>query len=262
MKNIYDELTKRIVNILEQTNEKKIMTIHDRNEEKIKTLDLKNNILVLGLNPSSSDEYDNEDGILHYIPHLLKEQEKDYFKIKKNGKKLFYEKYFKKPYDLFVEYNYWPYWTVPELGSTLLTDLHSKNKLSPNELDFLNGFIDYKHQNKYLFFTDLLPIRITDSQKIKPFLIEKISEQDLSAFIIERINHLIDIFNPKIIFVNNAFVSDLLVKTNFKNENNFNTYKLINNQKTALVFSSIMSNGNLDKYSEYRLKNEIRNLLK
>lgn len=267
-KKVYNELTQKFNEYLKVNNViANPISIHEDSilENKIKSFNDENNIVVLGLNPSSSEQDDKikDDGVLHYLPKGILKEEHGlvYSNLKKKNRKLFYEQYFKKPYELFFEHNYLPYWTHPQIGKELLYEKLLEKRIDQLEFKMLSSYIDFERKYKCVYFADMLPVRITNSSFVKSFLNQLESSIKLD-FILERINHLINIYNPKLIFINNAFVSDLLFETIFENESDFYTYKSINNNKTTLVFSSIMSNGNLDKYSEFRLKNEIRKLLK
>ena len=224
-----------------------------------------NNIVLFGINPSSTDEQTDYDGILHYIPddYLINEIEKKYYlELKKRPQKLFYEKYFKKPYDIFFKHGYTPYWTLPqvfqEVYSTLLKkfpELKEDNKLYL----FLEELVKRKQGYNYIFTHDLVSIREVDSKPIVDFLNNRpISEKH--NIITECMHQILDMYNPKIIFINNATVSDLLHYHYVKEKNAiYSSYKIPDTQ-TILVFSGIISQG-LDKYNQKRLHDEIKSLL-
>lgn len=267
MKKIYNEISENFRDYLKKNNinTNPISINEDINlETLIKKINDKKNIVVLGLNPSSNEINDEikDDGILHYLPadYLKDAHIPIYNSLKKKNRKLFYEQYFKKPHELFYEYKYLPYWTNPIIGVDILNKIFSENRINKSEFEILKSYLDENNEYNFLYFADMLPVRITKSYYVKDFL-NQLDLKIKTNFIHERINHILNIYNPKIILINNAFVSDLLFQTKFENEVNHKTYKSINENKTFLVFSSIMSNGNLDKYSEYRLKNEIRTLL-
>ena len=47
------------------------------------------------------------------------------------------------------------------------------------------------------------------------YILDELDQDIKTNFIQERIKHIINIYNPKIILINNAFVSDLLFQTKF-----------------------------------------------
>jgi hypothetical protein len=266
MKEIYNELTADFENYLKENQiVDEVSAIHESDEfdKKIKFSKSKNNIVVLGLNPSGSkkNEEINDDGFLHYMPPglILDEHISAFIKMKGVGRKLFYDQYFKKPHDLFFEHNYVPYWMNPVIGEDLIKEKVRIGRLHLNEGEILERYLDIYNKHRYLYFNDLIPIRITNSWHLKHYF-KTINNSLKESFIKERISYLISVYNPKLILINNAFVSDLISNTRFEKEYNGITYKIINNE-TTVVFSSIMSNGNLDKYSEQRLKNEVKLLL-
>lgn len=267
MKTIYNELTKKFEAYLKENKIiDDISAIHesDELERKIRQTINKKNIVVLGLNPSSSKKNEKiiDDGFLHYMPPSLirSEHSSTFSKMKSVGRKLFYDQYFKKPHDLFFEHNYTPYWMNPFIGEDLINEKINTARLELTEGEILKSYLDLDNKHEYLYFNDLIPIRITNSWHLKKYF-GTLDNSIIESFVKERISYLLSTYNPRLILANNAFVSDLISNTEFEGEFNGKTYKLINNNKTILMFSSIMSNGNLDKYSEQRLKNEVKLLL-
>lgn len=225
-----------------------------------------NNIVLFGINPSSTNEQTDYDGILHYIPEeYLRydiEKIKYYLELKKRPQKLFYEPYFKKPYDIFFKHGYTPYWTLPqgfqEVYSTLLKkfpELKEDDKLYL----FLEELVKRKDNNKYIFTHDLVYIREVDSKPIVKFLNNRpVCEKQ--NIINECMHEILDMYNPKIIFINNATVSDLLHDHYVKEKDKiYSSYKIPDTQ-TILIFSGIISRG-LDKYNQKRLADEIESIL-
>jgi hypothetical protein len=264
MKSIYNEITSGFGAYLKKNKiVDEISTIHESEdlEKKIINSKGKKNIVVLGLNPSSSKKNDeiNDDGFLHYMPPSLirPEHTSTFIGLKSSGRKLFYDQYFKKPHDLFFEHNYIPYWMNPKIGEDLIFEKVKSGRINEFEGEILRSYLDVQNKHDYLYFNDLIPIRITNSWYLKNYFntLESFIKEN---FIKERIAYLISTYNPRLILVNNAFVSDLLSNTEFDKEFNSKTYKLVNDKRTILLFSSIMSNGNLDKYSEERLKSEVK----
>jgi hypothetical protein len=215
-------------------------------------IDFKENILVLGLNPSSTDtdkKGKQNDNFLHYVPDkgLSKPEMKALKGFRKEG--YVYTKYFKKPYELFWEYGYQPIWTNQSYRQSIF-----KNKnLNEDEIALISKFQD---TSKYTIFSDLVFYKETDSKKVASTIREK---SDLCKLIFELFELQIEFFQPKLVLVNNAFASTILTEylVGVLNKEK-KIYTKTNYRNTKIIFSGILSSsGAIDRFSFERLKNEI-----
>lgn len=215
-------------------------------------IDFKDNILVLGLNPSSTDT-DNKgkvnDNFLHYVPDKgLSNPERETLKgFKEKGN--VYTKYFKKPYELFWEHGYQPIWTNENYRKSII----NQKKLAEDEVALLSKF---KDTSKYTIFSDLIFYKETDSKKVASTIRER---SDLCKMIYELFELQLEFFRPKLVFVNNAFASTILTDYLISIGNlERKVYTKLSHKKTIIIFSGILSSsGAIDRFSFERLKNEI-----
>jgi hypothetical protein len=218
------------------------------------SIDIKNSILVLGLDPSSSDIDSGgakKDCFIHYYPESwIKPDDILVIRDFKN-KGYTYDKYFKKPYELFLKYKYNPVWT----NKTFLQN--KKSILTNSEYLVLNRCID---NGKYIIFSDLINYKEKTAKKIESIINSNkfLKEKIISLFILQ-----IEFFNAKVIFINNAFasriISDFLIQ-NLRIDKKI--YSVIDFKGTKVIFSSILTGARaIDNYSFERLKNEISTIM-
>lgn len=215
-------------------------------------IDFQDNILVLGINPSSTDTDKKgklNDNFLHYVPDdKSTDTEK---KILKgfNEKGYVYNRYFKKPYELFWKFGYQPIWTNIEYRQSII----NKKKLTEDEVALLSKFND---NLKYTIFTDLIFYKETDSKKVASTIR---GNTDLCKMIFELFDLQLEFFLPKLVFVNNAFASSILTDHLIDQRTLDNkVYTKLSHNNTTIIFSGILSSsGAIDRFSFERLKNEI-----
>lgn len=214
----------------------------------------KDSVLVLGLNPSSSD-IDNHgvvnDCFIHYFPDYWGAKSKQDI-IKIYAKKGYtYNKYFKKPYELFLPYGYKPIWT----NKTYLNI--KKDILSKEEFELLNSISD---SEKYTIFSDLIFYKETTAKRIEKLIN---GNKELECKILDLFVLQIKFFNSKLVFINNAYASRLLSsfiinRLGLKQR----IYTNIEFEGTIIVFSAILTGARaMDNYSHERLKFELSTLL-
>ncbi|HRW21382.1 MAG TPA: hypothetical protein P5509_05365 [Bacteroidales bacterium] len=217
--------------------------------------DFKDSVLILGLNPSSSDIEKQgvaNDCFIHYFPDYWTSTDKKWI-IKEFAQKGYsYNNYFKKPYELFLPFNYRPIWT-----NRNYLDL-KKDKLTSEEYNLLNGIQD---TGKYCVFSDLLHYKETTAKNIEKIINKS---TDLENKILDLFALQIKFFKSKIVFINNAFASRLLTR--------FITHRLgleskvytnLEFQGAIIVFSAILTGARaMDNYSHERLKYELKDLIK
>jgi len=217
--------------------------------------DFKNSVLILGLNPSSSDIEKQgvaNDCFIHYFPDYWTTADKKWI-IKNFARKGYsYNNYFKKPYELFLPFNYLPIWTNKDYLNL------KKYKLTSEEYNLLNSIQD---TGKYCIFSDLLHYKETTAKNIEKIIN---ASDELENMILDLFALQIQFFKSNIVFINNAFASRLLTR--------FITHRLgleskiytnIEFEGATVVFSAILTGARaMDNYSHERLKYELKELIK
>ncbi len=189
-------------------------------------------IMILGVNPSGKQK-DPKD-YLCYIPGFEKKSE------------YVYNKYYKPNYNLVREIEgikmYW---------SSYEPKVIKKEKIP----DFEKYYHDEKNKKgPYLVFANSVYFHETTFDKFHKVLKKDI---DLNKVLKSILECQLNYYNPKLVIVTNAWVSDKIheiygmkdVKTKAEIEN------------ICFVFSGFISSGRLDKYNTIRLKEDINEIL-
>ena len=224
-------------------------------------------ILIMGLNPAGDDSsYDKK--FIGYIPDLPKSYDKLVYKYKN----LFNTGYFKTNYNLFSE-------IIPRPKMTWGIDEKVKKELGKELLEncdetFVNNVIEGILENEEdetprLIFGDLIYYHKTNSQYIKKVVNKqyKNNTEDLKKNIFKMLDKHIEMFNPSMIIVTNAYASNLIYsfvkKKDFLNgelKGEDVTEDMIKYKNIPIIFSGMVSRGNMDNYSYFRLKNRIKEI--
>jgi hypothetical protein len=135
--------------------------------------------LVISINPSSSDLDKNQDPspcYLHFIPNEIKSLRKDLMPVLnswnsgKNGKKLCYPGYFNRIYKLFQNTDFYPLYVDQEYNDNWINNLRESNNyknLITEEDQVVIKTLENKSLTKKIVITDLIPLKETDSKKVK-----------------------------------------------------------------------------------------------
>lgn len=256
------ELTMKILGISE--NDKGNYNRIDKNGFKVNECKNKKNkyILVLGINPAgdeNSAEYDQN--YLYYIPTITA----------KNGEKHFYNKYFKPIYNLFDEATEqkikWDWCNLENIKNI-------KNEIDSQNFEKIENF--YKESNKKEFTIlsgDLFYYHETNQETFKDNFkneLDNIDKDKMKEILEIHIKKILDEGNLKLIYINNAYASDLIYKNIFaegeetgKESQKVYKFEYKNNAYSIpILFGSMLSGRRaMDKYSKARLKKEIKEIL-
>lgn len=139
---------------------------------------ISSSVLVISINPSSSDLEKNQEPspcYLHSIPEEIKTHRIDLKPILdtwnggKFGKKLCYPGYFSRIYKLFQNTDYYPLFVNKDYNDNWVDILRNSNTynnlLSKEDLVALRT-IENKNLTKNIIISDLIPLKETDSSKV------------------------------------------------------------------------------------------------
>ena len=252
----YDELQRKteainnqIYSDLFEKNEKAFSCDDmSENPENIDDLDITKSILILGINPSSSDlerKGRKNNCFLEYIP----EESESLVASSLNNKGYTYPMYFKKFYDLFKDYDCKMLWQ-----NIAYLDRYTST-LDPEEYKFLKSKT-IKTNHNYLVFGDLVYFKMTKADAIYQF-IEKYSDNIYELFQMQ-----VSYYNPRIVLVANTAASKFLYY--HMNKNGFE--RIMDTElyyhEIPIIFSPMITGQRaIDDFSLARLKKDIGKLL-
>ncbi|MEI6297933.1 MAG: hypothetical protein WCO84_09960, partial [bacterium] len=204
------------------------------------------------LNPSSADLDNNgtpTDCLIHYIPEQWKKSFDDMLIKKLSNKGLTYDRYFKKPYELFLNSGYSPIWTNQKYQSSI------KSKLAELGIN-INIFKNCPDSKKYIIFSDLINYKEKNANEIQDLF----NDNNFKNRVLEYFMLQLKYFNSKIVLINNAFASKLvmnhLIEVLNKERKIYTSLKF---QNHFIIFSALITGKNpMDNFSLERLKNEIK----
>lgn len=265
------KLSKEILGINENDNR---YSINSRLKYLSKIYGNKGNIkkiLIMGINPAGADSsYDEK--YIGFIPNMLDDD--FYEKIKNNiedYKNYFNINYFRLNYNLFSNIEPMPKmtWGIDNVNKGILKEeLKEKcNKEIAEEI--INSITeDENDENPRLIFVDLIYYHQTDSKGIKKTLNNQYKcNSEFKQNVFNMLDKHIEMFNPSMIVITNAYVSNLIYS--LKEKENVAVEKLtgemiekdvLYHNGIPIVLSGMVSRGNMDNYSYYRLKNRIKEI--
>jgi hypothetical protein len=220
----------------------------------LEDINFNDTVLVLGLNPSSAD-LDTKNKVnncfIHYFPEHLINDNNHQIVTEFAQKGFTYNRYFRKIYELFLPYDYYPIWVnVNYLKS-------KRDYLSDDEYVLLESSI--KDTGKYCIYSDLIFYKETTAKKIQEIIN---SNSDLKNKVLELFTLQIDLFKPKVVLINNAYASKLVLElliNELKLESEIYTH--IKFKNSIVIFSALLTSGVTDVFSYERLKNEIKEIM-
>lgn len=188
-------------NITEQEIQNRYVDIFDVLPDNIAS-----SVLVLSINPSSSDIDKGETPspcYLHYIPQEIKLLRPDLAKDAiekwnggKKGKRFCYPGYFGRIYKLFEETDYYPLYVSSQFNENWIKIVESQSfdtdLLTPKDKEALK-VLENDTKKKYIIITDLIPVKETDSKNI----LKIIDDENIKKLIIELLKLKIQFLNPK-----------------------------------------------------------------
>ncbi len=217
-----------------------------------------NQVLVFGLNPSSSDlelKGKLNPCFLHYVPDAwLAEEEKDLAVQWARGG-FTYAKYFKKIYELFRPFGYGPVWTHPAY-----LDGERRRELGAS-CAVLDRLAQNNNTGRYCLVADLIPYKETVARRMEEVLMKN---NELKTWVFERFTLELQLRKPKLVLINNAFGSRFLWEQ--MRERQPGTLNSLDSHVfwmgVPVVFTSLMSGARaLDLFAYERLRKEIAGLL-
>lgn len=139
---------------------------------------ISSSVLVISINPSSSDLDNNQEPspcYLHFIPDEIKALRTDLKAIlntwngDKLGKKLCYPGYFRRIYKIFQNTDYYPLFVNKEYNDNWIKALENTKSysdlLSEEDLFALRA-LENRSLTKSIIISDLIPLKETDSSKV------------------------------------------------------------------------------------------------
>jgi len=184
---------------------------HDLSEKKIKDRyvdvfevmpeNISSSVLVISINPSSSDLDNNQEPspcYLHYIPDEIKAHRIDLKPILntwnggKLGKNLCNPGYFGRIYKIFQNTDYYPLLVNKEFNDNWLNVFRDSDLLSEEDLVALRS-LENRNLTKSIIISDLIPLKETDSSKVNLIM----SDPTVRHLTIELLEKKIEFLNPK-----------------------------------------------------------------
>ena len=220
-------------------------------EEYLKENTSRSRILIMGINPAEhGKEIKNtklQDQI--HVEYIENYDELDKEK-KKKLKNLVNVSYFKGHYDLFKEGSVQLSWTVIDDCVNELKKLNIEEKIDT--------------QKPLLIFADLFYYHQTKQKEIEEIIDEeeKKNKKELYKIIKEIIIKHIDMFNPNLIIVTNAYAAKLLYRVYNNGNKDYSNDLIEENGVNILLSGAVTGQGTMDVFSKARLKARIQELLK
>lgn len=166
---------------------------------------ISSSVLVISINPSSSDLDNNQEPspcYLHFIPDEIKALRTDLKPIlntwngDKLGKKLCYPGYFRRIYKIFQNTDYYPLFVNKEYNDNWIKALENSKSycdlLSEEDLFALRA-LENRSLTKSIIISDLIPLKETDSSKVNLIM----SDPMVRHLTIELLEKKIEFLNPK-----------------------------------------------------------------
>jgi hypothetical protein len=165
---------------------------------------ISSSVLVISINPSSSDLDNNQEPspcYLHFIPDEIKALRTDLKPIlntwngDKFGKKLCYPGYFRRIYKIFQNTDYYPLFVNKEYNDNWINALRNstsyRHLLSEEDLIALRA-LENRCLTKSIIISDLIPLKETDSSKVNLI----INDPEVRGLIIELLEKKIKFLKP------------------------------------------------------------------
>lgn len=226
--------------------------------EKVKDDKSRKKIIVMGINPSESNDkkdFDRDKEYLEYVPDVSENLNKELRK-----KNLINIGYFKPNYELFE--NVQMTWTLFKRNIEEIKSISEKI----GEKDDLSKF-NIDNKKDLLIFADLIYYHDKQQKNIEKILKEtynKDEQKKLRNNVKNMILEHIEMFAPKLIVVTNAYASNLIYESFAAKENEKYDLKeeikddVIKVKNVPIILSGMVSGQRaLDKYSYYRLRKRI-----
>jgi len=218
---------------------------HPQNIDNYNILD---NVIILGLNPSSNDIDKTGSKKNAFLQYLDKEE---FGNIPNELREYSYGTYFSQGYRLFKDFGYNLLWR----NSMYLEDCMKNVNMTEQHKNYLRE--KTLPNKKYIIFADLVYYKEQDAKYMYQGI--RRNEEDIYKLFKMQVKY----YKPKLILIANAFVSEFLLrciqecgeKTDMKPKTNERVMGV------PVIFSSMLSGGNLDRYSFLRLKKEIEGYL-
>ncbi len=224
--------------------------------EKVKDDKTRKKIIVMGINPSESNDKkdsDRDKNYLEYVPNASENLNKELRK-----KNLINIGYFKPNYELFEKV---------QMTWILFEDSIESIKSISKKIDTSFEFDTDNKKEDLLIFADLIYYHNKQQKNIEKILNETYSKgerEKLRKNIQNMIMKHIEMFDPKLIVVTNAYASNLIYESFAAKENEKYDVKekieddVIKVKNVPIILSGMVSGQRaLDKYSYYRLKKRI-----
>ncbi|MBM3169235.1 MAG: hypothetical protein FJZ76_08160 [Bacteroidetes bacterium] len=166
---------------------------------------ISSSVLVISINPSSSDLDNNQEPspcYLHFIPDEIKALRTDLKPIlntwngDKFGKKLCYPGYFRRIYKIFQNTDYYPLFVNKEYNDNWIKELKKNSKsnndlLSEEDLFALRA-LENRSLSKSIIISDLIPLKETKSFKVNLIM----NDPEVRKLIIELLEKKIKFLKP------------------------------------------------------------------
>ena len=170
---------------------------------------ISSSVLVISINPSSSDLDNNQEPspcYLHFIPDEIKALRTDLKPIfntwngDKLGKKLCYPGYFRRIYKIFQNTDYYPLFVNKEYNDNWIKALENSNSysdlLSEEDLFALRA-LENSSLSKSIIISDLIPLKETKSSKVNLIM----NDPEVRRLIIELLEKKIKFLKPDFVLI-------------------------------------------------------------
>ncbi len=166
---------------------------------------ISSSVLVISINPSSSDLDKNKEPspcYVHYIPEEIKDQRIDLkssfntWNGGKSGKKLCYPGYFSRIYKLFQNTDFYPLYVNKDFNDSWVNILRNSRTysdlLSKEDLVALRA-LENNNLTKNIIISDLIPLKETDSSKVNLIM----SDPIVRGLTLELLKKKMEFLNPE-----------------------------------------------------------------